>query len=143
MKGCGVEEISRQLVVRLLDTHDLPAPPCLPPALCEGCSTPSLSPSLINSFVFDCAPSLLLCSGFSLAVESLGSSCDMPASHCGGFSCCGSRVLGLSSCGPWTLERRPSSCDACLGFVAPRHVGSSQIRDGTCLSCIGRQILYH
>ena len=28
-------------------------------------------------------------------------------------------------------------------WVAPRHMESSQIRDQTCISCIGRQILYH
>ena len=42
--------------------------------------------------------------------------------HCGGFSCCGARALGvrasvvvargLSSCGSWALERRLSSCGA-------------------------------
>ena len=29
------------------------------------------------------------------------------------------------------------------GLVAPRHVGSSWIRDGTCASCFGSQIPYH
>ena len=29
------------------------------------------------------------------------------------------------------------------GLVAPWHVGSSWIRDRTCVSCIGRRILYH
>ena len=28
-----------------------------------------------------------------------------------------------------------------MGLVAPRHVGSSQTRDLTCVPCIGRQIL--
>ena len=41
---------------------------------------------------------------------------------------------GLSRCDSWTLE--PSS-------VAPQHVGLSQTRDGTLVSCIDRQILYH
>ena len=63
------------------------------------------------------------------------SSCGVWASHCGGFSCCGTRVLGvwasvvaarrLNSCGMWALEcagfsscglraleRRLSSCGA-------------------------------
>ena len=31
----------------------------------------------------------------------------------------------------------------CLGPAAPWHVGSSGIRDGTCVPCIGRQILIH
>lgn len=42
----------------------------------------------------------------------------------------GSRVPAL----PWLWHR---------GLVAPRHVGSSQIRGQTCVPKIGRQILYH
>ena len=48
--------------------------------------------------------------------------CGARASHCGGFSRCGSQALGtqasvvvargLSSCGLWALERRLSSCGA-------------------------------
>ena len=48
--------------------------------------------------------------------------CGAWASHCGGFSCCGARALGmwasvvvargLSSCGSWALEHRLSSCGA-------------------------------
>ena len=44
----------------------------------------------------------------------------VPASHCGGFSCCRAWTLGvwasvvvergLGSCGLWALERRLSSC---------------------------------
>ena len=30
-----------------------------------------------------------------------------------------------------------------MGLLAPRHVRSSQIRDQTCVYCIGRWILYH
>ena len=30
-----------------------------------------------------------------------------------------------------------------MGFVAPRHVGSSQTRAGSRVPCIGRQILNH
>ena len=30
-----------------------------------------------------------------------------------------------------------------VGLVALRHVGSSWLRDRTCISCIGRWILYH
>ena len=47
--------------------------------------------------------------------------CGTRASHCGGFSCCGSWAVGvrasvvvahgLSSCGSWALEYRLSSCD--------------------------------
>ena len=31
----------------------------------------------------------------------------------------------------------------CTGLVAPKHVESSQIKDRTCVPCIGRQILTH
>ena len=41
-----------------------------------------------------------------------------------GFSSCAS---GFSSCSSWTLEHRLSSCGTDL--VAPKHVGSSQIRN--------------
>ena len=54
-----------------------------------------------------------------LFLASLGLRCGVRASHCGGFSCCRARALGvwasvvvahgLSSCGSWALERRLSS----------------------------------
>ena len=53
---------------------------------------------------------------------------------------------------PWTEEpggwqsigwQRVRHDWARTGLVAPWHVGSSWIRDGTCVSCTGRQILYH
>ena len=58
------------------------------------------------------AEKVLSSAQFSLSVVLLLSSCGAPASHCGGFSCCGARrglgiqvsVLathGLSSCGAW------------------------------------------
>ena len=31
----------------------------------------------------------------------------------------------------------------CMGLIALHHVGSSQIRDQTQVSCVDRQILYH
>ena len=43
----------------------------------------------------------------------------------------------LSSCGTWAQRLWR------MGFVALQHVGSSWIRDGTGVPCIGRQILYH
>ena len=51
----------------------------------------------------------------------------------------------LSSCSSWFPEYRLSSCGVVVvvGLVAPQPVGSSCARDRTCLSCIGRQILYH
>ena len=51
-----------------------------------------------------------------------GLRCGVRASHCGGFSSCRARALGvrasvavvcgLSSCGLWALERRLTSCGA-------------------------------
>ena len=48
---------------------------------------------------------------------------------------------GLSSCGSRALEHRLNSCGAWAQLL-PWHVESSQIRDQTHVSCIGRQILY-
>ena len=50
------------------------------------------------------------------------------------FSSCSERGL-LAGCGRWARKLR------CMGLVAP-HMGSSQTRDRTWVSCIGRQILY-
>ena len=61
--------------------------------------------------------------GLSLAVAR--GHCSLAASHCSGFS-------------------RPGGVIAeAHGLSCPRHVGSSQIRDQTHVSCIGRQILNH
>ena len=53
-------------------------------------------------------------------MAALGLRCCVQASHCGGFSCCGARALGvrasvfvalwLRSCGSQALEHRLSSC---------------------------------
>ena len=59
-------------------------------------------------------------------------SCGTQASHCSGFSCCGGQTLGMLA-----------SVVVAYGLVALQHVGYSQTRDGTCVPCIGRQILYH
>ena len=71
---------------------------------------------------FGCVGSLLLRAGF-LWLRRAGPTtlhCSARASHCGGFSCCGARIIGvrtsvvvargLSSCGSRALERRLSSC---------------------------------
>ena len=62
--------------------------------------------------------------GLSLQLRRAGDTlcCGVWASHCGGFSCCRARALGmrasvvaaceLSSCGSWALEHRLSSCGA-------------------------------
>ena len=89
----------------------------------------------IHSFIWFWLLALCCCMGSSLAV-----SC-----HCSGFSCFRAWALGrtgFSSCGSSALESRLNSRGA-QGFVALRHVGSSRFRDRTCVSCIGRRILYH
>ena len=53
----------------------------------------------------------------------------------------GSGLKDISSCGSWALDHRPNSWGT-QALVAPRHVGSSQIRDQICVPCIGKQILH-
>ena len=74
-------------------------------------------------FIFGCIGSLLLRVGF-LQLWQAGATlcCSARASHCSGFSCCGSWALGtrtsvvvahgLSSCGLLALEHGLSSCGA-------------------------------
>ena len=70
------------------------------------------------------------------------------ASYCSGFSCCRAQALGcrgFSNCGAWTLVAAPGALSTGSVVVAhsPSHVWeSSRIRGRTCVSCIGRQILY-
>ena len=84
-------------------------------------------------YLFFAALALCCCvHAFSSCSElRLLSSCCVWASHCSGFSYCGACALGhrFSSCGPWAY--------------ALKHVGPSWTRDGTCVPCIGRQILNH
>ena len=71
--------------------------------------------------------------GLSLVVASGATlRCGARASHCGGFSCCGARALGVQAQKLWHT-----------GLVAPWHVGSSQTRARTCVPCIARLILNH
>ena len=69
------------------------------------------------------------CGCFICGERGLLSSCDTQASHCRGSSCCGAQTLGCAG------------FNSCL--VSPQHVGCSQIRDPTCVSYLGRWILYH
>ena len=71
--------------------------------------------------------------------------------HCTGFSCEDRlwdmrasvvATCGLSSCSSWALEHRLSSCGSrALGALS--HIASSQTKDQTHISFIGRRILYH
>ena len=104
-------------------------------------------------FFFGCTGSSWLHRLFSSCSEwRLLSSCGVQASQCSGFSCCQAQTVGhtgFSSCGMWAQQlwfpgsRAQAQQLRCMGLVAPWHVGSSQIRDQTCVSCIGKWILYH
>ena len=81
--------------------------------------------SCVYVFTFGCAGSSLWHMAFfsSCSEQGLLSSCDAWASHCGGFSGCGTLALGhvsFSSCGSWALEHRLSHCglNSC-DLVAP------------------------
>ena len=54
----------------------------------------------------------------------------------------GSRALGLQEL-RLLGSREPAQQLQCMGLVAPRHMGSSQIRDQIHVSYTGRQILNH
>ena len=86
-----------------------------------------------------CVGSSLLCVGF-LQLWRAGATlcCGAQASHCSGFFCCGARALGAQA--SVVVARGLQSTGS---VVAPRHVGSSQTRARTRVSCIGRRILNH
>ena len=93
---------------------------------------------------FCCAGSSLLCGLFSgcsewarLSVCGVGSLLRWPP-----LWGSGSRHMGVSSCGPPGSSAQGQQSWG-TGLVAPWRVGSSWIRDRTCISCIGRWILYH
>ena len=88
----------------------------------------------------------LCCSGFSVVAASRG--CSLVA-VCGLLIAVASLVAkhglqgsqhsvvvtrGLSSCG----SRAQAQKLWCMGLVAPQHMGASQIRNQTCVSCMGR-----
>ena len=57
-------------------------------------------------------------------------------------------ILGLCCCADFSLVAAPGlqstgSVVVVHTFSCSWHMGSSQIRDQTCIFCIGRQILYH
>ena len=82
----------------------------------------------IYLFVFGCVGSSFLCLDF-VQLRRAGATLHRGAraSHYRGLSCCGAQAQSLWLTGP----------------VVPRHVGSSQTRARTRVSCIGRQILNH
>ena len=55
-----------------------------------------------------------------------------------------SLAAGFSCCRAWVLERGFNSCGTLASVVVTsQHVESFQIKDVTCVSCIGRQIHNH
>ena len=94
-------------------------------------------------FIFGCIKSSLL--------HRLSSSCGeqrllpncVQASHCSGFSWAEHRLQSAqtSPVAPRLYSQAPQLWH--MGLGALQRVGSSYIREQTCVSCIGRQILYH
>ena len=107
---------------------------------------------LFYLFIFGCVGSSVLCVGFlQLRRAGISLRCGAWAS-CGGFFCCGARVLGawasvVVACGLrqlWLVGSRAQTQQLwCTGLVAPWHVGFSRTRARTCVPCIGRWILNH
>ena len=80
------------------------------------------------------------CAGFSLVLASGG--CSL-AVVCGLLTTVPSPVVQHGLWGVWAslaVAHRLSSCDS---WTLGPHVGLSQTRNGTRVSCIDRQILYH
>ena len=89
----------------------------------------------INVFVsfWLCCPRC--CVGSTPVLVSGGhSSCSAQASHCGGFSCTALGGTGFVSCGSRAVGHRLQL--RCMGLLPPRHVGYSQVRDRSCVSCM-------
>ena len=82
---------------------------------------------------FGCVGSSFLCEGF-LQLRGAGATLHRGAraSHYRGLCCCGAQAPDAQAQQSWLT-----------GPVAPRHVGSSQTRAQTRVSCISRQILNH
>ena len=99
----------------------------------------------IDLFIFGCVGSSLLRTGF-LQLQWAGATlrCGARTSHCGGFSCCGARALGvwasvvvargLQSAGLAVVAHGPS-CSAACGILP----GQGWTR----VPCLGRRILNH
>ena len=127
-----------------------------------NCATQATLPKRVNNYVMRGFLYMVfflyfwLCWGFAVVGAFLESrragatlQLQLAASHCSSFSYYGawaptqpSVVVapGLSSCGSRSLEHRLSSCE----LVVLRHTESQSLDWGsTCVSCIGRWILYH
>ena len=90
--------------------------------------------------IFDCSGSSLSCGlSSSFCEQGLLSSCDVQASHFGGFSCCRAQALGA-----WAQQlQRLSTVVVAHGSSCSETCGIFLVRDGTHVPCIGRWILNH
>ena len=106
-------------------------------------------------FIFGCAAFLLPCGLFSNCSEQgplfialwrlltvVASFCRAQAWGHADFSSCGTWFQRLQFLGSQLLSTGPIVVALGLSFALPP-MGSSQSRDLTCVSCIGRRILYH
>ena len=95
---------------------------------------------LFGRVLFKMALSVFILIFFIYFLATLGLHCDVRASHFGSCSCCRAQALehvGFSNCRTWPQQLWHT------GLVAPRHVGSSRIRDRTHVPWTGRWILNH
>ena len=104
-------------------------------------------------YIFACTGSSLSPTSF-LWLRQMGATLPRGAwaSHCSGLSCRRAQALGctgFSACGTWARWlwlpgfRAQAQHLWHTGLAAPWHVGSSQIRDPTGVTCITKQILNH
>ena len=141
-------DMSEHLVLKMLDSNIMWAKGDLPYTLswkhplksaitvsrCRGQTAPvtlSIFPPLSSFayfYLFLAVLGLQCCAGFSAVVLSGDDS--LVAAH---------ELLSLQSPGP----RAQAQQSRCTGFVVPRHVGYSWIRDQTRVSCTGRRVLHH
>ena len=116
---------------------------------CSGKSTPSridlgfLIQRCNLMYLFIAVLDLLCCTRtFSGCREWRGySSCGGQVSPYGAFSSCRAWALGARAAELWLPGSRLNSCGA--QATLSRACGIFPIRGGTCVSCIGRWILYH
>ena len=87
----------------------------------------------IYLFIFGCVRCLLLCTGF-VYLQRVAATlrCGAWASHCGGFSCCGTGGLGVRAS---LVVAHGLSCSAACEIFPDQ--------GQTCVPCVGRQTLNH
>ena len=130
--------------------------PCLPPHLglyalvmCARVLAFHFSVISLFMYLFSAVPVLVAVWAFSRCGErgcSLLSALRCTGSDCSAFSCRGTQALGhwaSAAAGRGLICRVSGLYRRCRGLGALRHVGSSRIRGGVCVSWIGRRIFNH